>query len=94
MAFIEPHADAAYDRARRPDGIDLGVLDDAATAIRTRCVRRAAIEAGAIASDLTLDHVAALLGLLGRTGKQVQLPGHLTAYAEGRVLHFRSAKTR
>ena len=53
-------------------------------------MRRAAIEAGAIASELTRAHVLAVLGLLGTHGeKQIQLPGHVTAYAEGQVLRFR-----
>ena len=57
--------------------------------IRTRCVRRAAIDAGAIASELTRAHVLAVAGLLGTKGKEIQLPGHVTAYAEGEVLRFR-----
>ena len=90
MELIERHELAAYERARVPDGVDLDVLDDAGEAIWTRCVRRAAIDAGAIASELTLDHVLAVLALLGSHGeKVVQLPGHVTAFADGAVLRFR-----
>ena len=52
-------------------------------------MRRAAIDQGAIASELTRAHVLAVLALLGHKGKEVQLPGHVTAYADGQVLHFR-----
>ena len=64
-------------------------IDDVGPAIRSRAVRRAAIEAGAIASELTRAHVLAVLRLLGTKGKEIQLPGHVTAYAEGQVLRFR-----
>jgi tRNA(Ile)-lysidine synthase len=89
MEFIEPFALAAHDRARVDGGVDLLEVDDVGDAIRSRVVRAAAIEAGAIPSELTHAHVRALLGLLGCTGKVVQLPGHVTAYAEGKVLRFR-----
>jgi len=90
MDFIEPHERAAYERARQPDGIDLDELDDVGEALRSRCVRRAAIDAGAVPSELTRAHVLAILGLLGGHGeKVVQLPGHVTAYADGQVLRFR-----
>ena len=89
MDFLEPFELEAYSRARMADGIDMLEIDDVSQAIRTRAVRRAAIEAGAIASELTRAHVVAVQGLLGTKGKQVQLPGHVTAYAEGEVLRFR-----
>lgn len=89
MGFIEPIALSAHGRARVEGGIDLDEIDDVGEAIRSRVVRAAAIDAGAIPSELTRDHVRALLGLLGTKGKVVQLPGHVTAYAEGEVLRFR-----
>ena len=64
-------------------------LDGVGGAVRSRVVRRAAIEAGAIASELTRAHVLAVLRLLGTKNKEIQLPGHVTAYAEGQVLRFR-----
>jgi len=89
MDFIERFELDAYERARVPGGIDLDVIDDVGEAIRGYAVRRAAIDAGAIASELTRAHVLAVLRLLGTKGKEVQLPGHLTAYADGEVLLFR-----
>jgi NADPH-dependent 2,4-dienoyl-CoA reductase/sulfur reductase-like enzyme len=63
-------------------------LDDA---IRLRVVRLAAIEAGAIPSELTRDHVLAVAEILPgpRDHRQIQLPGHVTAHREGTVLRFR-----
>jgi tRNA(Ile)-lysidine synthase len=89
MEFIEPFALAAQRQARVEDGVDMVKIDDLGDAVRSRVVRAAAIEAGAIPSELTRDHVRAVLGLLGSTGKAIQLPGHVTAYAEGEVLRFR-----
>lgn len=89
MDFIEPFAQQAHDRARVEGGVDLGEIDDVGEAIRTRVARAAAIEAGAAPAELTRGHVLAILGLLGTKGKVVQLPGHVTAHAEGEVLHFR-----
>jgi tRNA(Ile)-lysidine synthase len=82
----------AQARARVDGGVDLLAIDDVGAAIRSRVVRNAAIEAGAIASELTRDHVLAVLGLLGTKGKLVQLPGHVTAYADGEVLLFRPTR--
>jgi tRNA(Ile)-lysidine synthase len=87
--LIDPMVQDAQRRARVEGGVDLDEIDDVAAAIRSRVVRAAAIEAGAIPSELTRDHVLALLGLLGTKGKLVQLPGHVTAYADGEALLFR-----
>jgi len=87
--LIDPLVQAAHARARVEGGVDLDEIDDAGDAIRSRVVRGAAIEAGAITSELTWDHVRALLGLVGTKGRVVQLPGHVTAYADGEVLLFR-----
>ena len=89
MDFLEPFELEAYHRARTGDGIDLFEIDDVSPAIRSRVVRRAAIQAGALASELTRAHVLAVLRLLGAKGKEIQLPGHVTAYVEGGVLRFR-----
>ena len=56
-----------------------------------RVLRLAALEAGCPASELFRVHVLALAELVdgwGR-GKQVQLPGHVTAYRDGDWLKFR-----
>lgn len=89
MDFIEPFALAAHQRARVEGGLDMRAIADVGEAVGSRVVRAAAIEAGAIPSELTRHHVLAVLGLLGSTGRAVQLPGHVTAYAEGDVLRFR-----
>ncbi len=89
MDFLEPFELEAYQRARVDDGVDMLAVDDVGEAIRSRVVRRAAIEAGAIPSELTRAHVLAVQGLLGTKGKQIQLPGHVTAYAEGEILRFK-----
>jgi tRNA(Ile)-lysidine synthase len=89
MDFLEPLELEAYESARTPDGVDMDAIDDVGEAMRSRVARRAAIQAGAIPSELTRDHVLAVRGLLGTKGKVVQLPGHVTAYADGEVLRFR-----
>lgn len=91
MDLIESLALAAHHRARVDGGVDMLAIDDAGDAVRSRVVRAAAIDAGAIPSELTHAHVRAVLGLLGSTGKEIQLPGHVTTYAEGAVLRFRRA---
>jgi tRNA(Ile)-lysidine synthase len=62
--------------------------------LTTRVLRRAAVGAGAIESELTYRHVLAVADLvLGPEGsvrhKQIQLPGHVTAYRDGDLLRFR-----
>ena len=89
MDFLEPFELDAFHRARTANGVDMEEVGDVGAAIRSRAVRRAAIEAGAIASDLTRAHVLDVLRLIGTRGKEIQLPGHVTAYAEGPVLRFR-----
>jgi tRNA(Ile)-lysidine synthase len=89
MDFIEPFELEAHQQASTEDGIDMLAIHDVGEAITTRAVRRAAIGAGAIASELTRAHVLAVLGLLGTKGKEVQLPGHVTAFAEDEILRFR-----
>ena len=58
---------------------------------RSRCVRRAAIDAGAIASELTLrPRPRRPRPPRHPWQKEVQLPGHVTAYADPpRILRFR-----
>jgi tRNA(Ile)-lysidine synthase len=92
MDLLEPFELDAFLRARTDDGIDLREIDDG-PAIRSRVVRRAAIAAGAIASELTRAHVLAVLRVLDTKGKEIQLPGHVTAYAEGGVLRFRATNS-
>ena len=89
MDLIEPFVRDARRRAEVEGGVDLAAIDGVGAAVRSRVVREAAIEAGAVASELSRRHVLAVLGLVGSPGKAVQLPGHVTAYVDGGVLRFR-----
>ena len=91
MTALDEMAEHALEAARADGGWDTSVLGTSVTALRLRMVRLAALEAGALASELTRDHVLAVAALAsgGRDGRQVQLPGHVTAYREGAVLRFR-----
>jgi tRNA(Ile)-lysidine synthase len=73
---------------RRPDGWDAGGLAQLPPALRHRVVRIAALDAGALGRDLTRDHVLAVAAVLGSPGKQIQLPGHVTALLDGPLLRF------
>ncbi len=60
-------------------------------AIASRVLRLAALDAGAIGSELFHVHVRALVDLAtGRVNGEVQLPGHVTAYRERDHLRFGS----
>jgi len=87
-AVLEALAEEAHRRATVEGGLNISVLNEEPTAIRSRVIRAAAIGAGAIASELTHGHVQALMSL--GAGKEIQLPGHLTAYRDGGVLLFRA----
>ena len=73
-------------------GADTDVLRGRPVALVSRVLRRVALGAGAPPAELTKQHVDALVWLAsdpsGRA-RVVQLPGHLTAYREGRLLLFR-----
>jgi len=84
MEVLEALADNAYADTVDEAGVDLTLLSALPPAIGTRVLRRAAIEAGAIASELTRAHVRSVLD--AGTGKEIQLPGHVTAYrSDGRI---------
>ena len=85
--MLEALAEKAYARAAIDGGLNISVVNPEPAAIRSRVVRSAAISAGAIASELTHSHVQALLAV--GAGKEIQLPGHLTAYRDGDLLLFR-----
>ncbi len=87
MEALDDLALRAYRGATGPDGLDLDRLADEGPAVVTRCLRWAAIEAGAIPSELAYEHVRALARLA--PGKEIQLPGHVTAYVAGGLLRFR-----
>jgi tRNA(Ile)-lysidine synthase len=86
LAALDELADDAMSTASTDDGgVDAAWLETQPPAIATRVLRRAAIEAGAVATELGKQHVDALVDLMhgahsaGRAA-QVQLPGHVTAY--------------
>jgi len=98
LAERELEAAAADPDAAGPDRAAAGYrshplerLDDA---VGLRTLRLAALEAGALARDLTFEHVLAVGDLVTgawqhQVSRQVQLPGHVTAYREGDLLKFR-----
>ncbi|GAB2971712.1 tRNA lysidine(34) synthetase TilS [Nocardioides montaniterrae] len=62
-------------------------------AIATRMLRLGAVNAGAIDAELFHVHVSQLYALAtGEIRGEVQLPGHLTAYRDGRSVEFRSTR--
>jgi tRNA(Ile)-lysidine synthase len=78
-------------QARRPLPID-GLAAQPGP-IRTRVLRLAAVEAGAIDSELTYEHVQALDGLVTRWRGQrwIDLPGHLRAVRRDGSIHLDGA---
>jgi tRNA(Ile)-lysidine synthase len=81
MNELDDRAEVALEAARVEGGIDAGDLEHTNPAIFGRVLRLAAIEAGALASELTHEHVVAVRE--ARPGKEIRLPGHVTAYREG-----------
>ena len=76
------------------DGLRTPYLQSAPEALRLRALRDAAVAAGALDAELAYAHVLALGDLVnGPEGPQrhreIQLPGHVTAYREGDLLRFR-----
>ena len=71
-------------------GLDAALLGALPAALAGRVVRLAALEAGALASDLSREHVQAVRSLVTgpRDDRRIRLPGHLTAYRDGPVLRF------
>lgn len=88
---LDAEAEARLRDLAGPDGLRVADLLALLAAVRHRVVRLAAVEAGAIPSELTRSHVLAVVEVvLGPDGgKQIQLPGHVTAYREGGLLRFR-----
>lgn len=95
MESLDEDARLVFQDARQGDGLDLRVdiwaIEARGAAIVSRVVRLAAISAGAIAEELTAAHTDALTWLTtGHVeGKELQLPGHVTAWCDGDHLRFR-----
>ena len=86
--------DALAERVWRTSGTAAEALAEQPEAVVLRVLRLAALDAGAPAAELGHGHVLAVAELVaGPEGpvrhKQVQLPGHVTAYREGDLLKFR-----
>ncbi len=88
---LDALAQKAYDDLRTEgDGIALRRLHDLYRAVASRVLRLAALDAGAIDSELFHVHVRALVDLAaGDLRGEVQLPGHVTAYRDRDRLLFR-----
>jgi tRNA(Ile)-lysidine synthase len=90
---LDALARTAYDELRASadgDGIPLRPLYDHSRAVVSRVLRLAALEAGAVDSELFHVHIRALIDLAAKEiSGEVQLPGHVTAYRDGGHLRFR-----
>ena len=88
---LDELAAQALGEVRTPDGgLDTAALRSRPAAVSSRVLRLAAVDAGSPPSELFHVHVQALVDLMsGQPRRQVQLPGHVTAYLDpDRVLHF------
>ncbi|RJS46077.1 tRNA lysidine(34) synthetase TilS [Nocardioides cavernaquae] len=100
MEFLDDFAEDVFDLARGRDaswthGLGVRVRCDAVEghgpAITGRVARLAALEAGCPPAELFAVHIDAVAELMvgsGR-GRQIQLPGHVTAHRDGADLAFR-----
>jgi tRNA(Ile)-lysidine synthase len=84
---LDDLADELLEAARHDGGLDTAALTGRPRAVVTRVVRAACVAAGSPATELTREHVLAVADL--RAGKQVQLPGHVTAFPDGSLVRFR-----
>ncbi len=78
-AYLDDVAATALEQVREEAGLSVAALGGLAEAVRTRVLRSAALEAGALAADLTQRHVVEMDRLLTdwHGQKWVDLPGHL-----------------
>lgn len=98
MEFLDDYAERLFGEAREPGTEGLGVrvttskVHPMGWAMQTRVARLAALEAGCPADELFAVHINAVADLLmfGAGQRQIQLPGHVTAYRDGpNTLAFR-----
>ena len=89
MESLDDIAELTFQEVRSGAGLDLRLdvcrLEVNTPAVVSRVLRLAALEAGSPPSELFAVHVDALADIawLGDRGRQVQLPGHVTAYRDG-----------
>jgi tRNA(Ile)-lysidine synthase len=91
VTSLDERAEHLYRETFVGTGLDTSALEGLDPATKHRLVRIACLDAGAIPSELTREHVLAVAEILygARDSRQIQLPGHVTAYREGTVLRFR-----
>jgi tRNA(Ile)-lysidine synthase len=92
MEALDDLSGAALEEVRTDVGLDLPGLARHPAAVVARVLRLAALEQGVPAAELFRVHVLGLLDLarVRGSGRQVQLPGKVTAYRDGDHLGFRS----
>ncbi|MDO7868544.1 tRNA lysidine(34) synthetase TilS [Nocardioides jiangxiensis] len=101
---LDALADDLFEVARARDDVatrgtavrvDAGRVAGQHRALVSRVARLAALEAGAPSSELFSVHVDAVVSLLteGGRGREIQLPGHVTAYRDGSDLAFRRTRS-
>ncbi len=93
MSALDRLAETTFADVRTGAGpeaaIDTVALETEEPAVAGRVLRLAAVGAGCPPSELFRVHVAALTDLAeGLPSRQVQLPGHVTAYRDGDLLRF------
>lgn len=95
MDYLDDLAEEVFQRAFRDGAVDIKELHGSPSppAVDSRVVRRAAVAAGAIENELTRDHVLAVMAIFERRQREIQLPGHITAYMDGEFLRFRPTGT-
>jgi hypothetical protein len=95
-AKIEVTLVGSEDQQIHPDQVKLEVvrLAELPQAVRTRVIRRAAIEAGCPSTDLTAAHVTAVDALISQWHGQrgIDLPGPVRAARSGRILRFEPSR--
>ncbi len=74
-------------------GLAVAVLETLPTPLRTRALRTAAVRAGALADEVTHEHVTELDRLVTdwRGQRWIDLPGHLRALRRDGTIHFVAA---
>lgn len=87
---LDDQADRILADLTRPDGLDLATVAALAPALQSRVLRLAALASGALGSELSRQHILALVGLVNGPDdhRQIRLPGHLTATRSGDLLLF------
>jgi tRNA(Ile)-lysidine synthase len=91
---LDNEAARRLEDVRGGGGLGADALARLDAAVRHRVLRQAAFDAGTIASELTREHVLAVaaMALAPEGGKQIQLPGHVTAYRDGGLVRFRPTR--